>query len=168
MFVLERAGVGLGDLVDHSQRHAGACCSDEAVDVFCEKAVDRGVGHFTVVTRVARKPLDVCAELAKKMRDSLRSFRETGSRQAARQYSFERSAFHKAARQAEMRRNVQEVEELVENAHSRGISTLYRHARVASDIATTNLPVFLQYCKSLFISPCTPVLHRIYDPEEHV
>jgi len=83
------------------------------------------------------------------------------------QYSFERTAFHKAARHAEARIRTAKVEALVENAKEKGIASLYKHARVASDIASTNLPSFLSYCKDLFISPCMPVLKQIYNPESH-
>ena len=55
---------GLSDLVDHCQRHTGACCSNEAVNVLGKEAVDRGVGDFAIVSRVTREPLNVVSENA--------------------------------------------------------------------------------------------------------
>ena len=106
------------------------------------------------------------ADLGKKMRDALRSFRESTTLQDRNRYTLMRTAYHKATRNAESQIKVQEVERLVESTKQRGISALYKHARVASDIATS-LPRFLDYCKTLFILPCVPVLLKIFDPEDH-
>ena len=106
------------------------------------------------------------ADLGKKMRDALCSFRESTTLQDRNRYTLMRTAYHKATRNAESQIKVQEVERLVESTKQRGISALYKHARVASDIATS-LPRFLDYCKTLFILPCVPVLLKIFDPEDH-